>query len=235
MSIKKCLLLSVCILIGTMSYWGNLHAQQSYRSSSGNASKKPTSSQQKKGFDIDRLIYGGGMFGGGGNNSIAIGLSPMVGYRITDFWSAGISLGYRYFYTKDYFRLYNNTWQRHDYYNLNQHIFTPGVWTRLRVFKNIFTHFEFENVVTSFKYYEAVPQNNFEHIGYRITDNVPCLLVGGGLRQPLGDNSSFVFYGLYDVLQNVNMRQDPNNPNRNISRSPYARTLDIRVGVNFGF
>lgn len=229
--------ISRCALIcglGLLSVSGS-HAQQTYRSS-GNTQKKPASSQttKRQGFDATRLIYGGGLFGGGGSNAISIGASPILGYRLTDFWSAGISLGYKYFFYRDYFSVYDYDWQRYKEYNLNNHIFVPGVWTRLRVFQNIFTHFEFENVISTYKAYDIDYNNNLQHYSFRKTESVPCLLVGAGLRQPINENSSFVMYALYDVLQNTNGNTRMVNGQR-ISRSPYARTIDIRVGLNIGF
>lgn len=220
--------------LSLLSFSG-LHAQQTYRSS-GNNQKKNTSSGtvQKHGFDASRLIYGGGLFGGGGSNVISIGASPIVGYRLTDFWSAGISLGYKYFFYKDYFSVYDYDWQRYKEYNLNNHIFVPGIWTRLKVVQNIFTHFEFEHVISTYKAYDIDYNNNLQHYSFRKTEGVPCLLVGGGLRQPINENSSFVMYALYDVLQNTNGNTTTVN-GRRISRSPYARTIDIRVGLNIGF
>ena len=213
----------------------DMQAQQTYRSSGTKSQSTAARDNSKKGFDASRLIYGGGLFGGCGSNVISIGVSPIAGYRITDFWSAGISLGYKYFFYRDYFSVYNYDWQRYEEYNLNNHIFVPGVWTRLRVFRNIFTHFEFENVISTYKAYDIDYNNNFKHYSFRKTESVPCLLVGGGLRQPINEHSSFVMYALYDVLQNIpgNVRTAPNGTR--LSRSPYARTIDIRVGLNIGF
>lgn len=208
-----------------------------YKSSQSNstATRMPAKSQEKKGgFDVNRLIYGGGVYGGGGSNMISLGLSPIVGYAITDFWSAGISLGYKYTYYRDFFQVYDYDWQKWNYYNLNAHVFVPGIWTRLKVFKNFFTHFEYENVVTTYKHHGI---DGFgKHEITRNTDVVPCLLLGVGLRQPISERASFVYYALYDVLQNIPSNTvNPGNGAASYSLSPYARTIDLRIGINVGF
>jgi hypothetical protein len=118
-------------------------------------------------------------------------------------------------------------------YNLNNHLFIPGIWTRLVPFGNFFTHFEFENNISTYKYYDIGA--NMEIYKKRTTESIPCLLLGGGLRQPINENSSFVTYVLYDVLQNIPANKRTLSNGQVVSRSPYARTIDIRVGLNIGF
>lgn len=207
-------------------------AQKKYtssgRSSSGTGS-------DAGGFDKSRLVYGGGLYGGGGSNMISIGASPIIGYRLTDYLAAGVSLGYKYFYSKNYFPVYNFQWQRTDYYNLNNHIFVPGLWTRARIYQNFFAHAEFEYNISTYKYHDIDYQNNQQHISYRVTETVPCLLLGAGVRQPVSENAAFVIYALYDVLQNIPSNQIQLSNGQKISKSPYAGTIDIRMGLIVGF
>ena len=69
-------------------------AQEVYTSSGrpANAKKKE---EKQKGFDISRLVVGGGI-GLGFGDITSISVSPMVGYRITDNFSAGVGFGYQY-------------------------------------------------------------------------------------------------------------------------------------------
>ncbi len=222
--------LTLCLSTTSISAW----SQATYPSSGfNNRPQKARPAPAKKGFDKDKLIYGGGLYGGGGNRIISLGFSPIAGYRITDFWSAGISLGYKYFYQRDFFSVFNVRRSDFDYFNLNNHIFVPGVWTRLGPFWNFFTHFEFENVISTYKNYEMGVGNTIN--SFRTTESVPCLLLGGGIRQPMSERSSFVFYALYDVFQNLPSNQRTAGNGMVYSRSPYAGTLDIRVGLNIGF
>jgi len=225
------LLLSAALIGSAVS----ASAQRQY-SSSGNYANSSTSSSKSSssGFQMDRLIYGGGLYGGGGTGMISLGVSPIVGYQFNDFFAAGISLGYKYYYVKNYIPVYNFTFNRNDYKNLNSHIFSPGLWARVNVFKTIFTHFEFEYNISTYKDYYT-NYDNYSIASKRVTLDVPCLLVGAGLKQPVGENSSFVIYALYDVLQNIESNTYRNSLGLKQSRSPYAGTIDIRIGMNIGF
>lgn len=221
------------LLLVLLSFSFAVQAQNNY-TSSGNSSRSSTKPSSKGGFQVDRLIYGGGLYGGGGSNVISLGLSPIVGYRFNDFFSAGISLGYKYYFVRDYIPVFNFTFERYDYKNLNSHIFTPGVWARANVFKNFFVHLEFEYNISTYKDYYT-DYNTFSTKSERVTIDVPCLLVGAGLKQPMTQNTSFVIYALYDVLQDIQSNKYLNSAGKTQSRSPYAGTIDFRVGVNIGF
>lgn len=188
----------------------------------------------EKGFSVDKMIYGGGLFGGAGYGYVAAGFTPMVGYRINDYFSAGISLGYQYYNYKDRIVLMHPVSGQFLYYNLQYHIITPGLWGRVVLFKNFFIHSEFEYHVTNYKNYEF-DRGQMRVRKFRDNITVPCLLVGGGLRQPMSDRASFVLYALYDVLQNIPSNQVSNGSGQMYSKSPYANRLDIRIGVNVGF
>lgn len=226
---KRIILLALTAILAL----GNVQAQEVYNSSGKRGEAKYKANQQKKGFDVNRLIFGGGLGFGMGNGSISFGISPVVGYRITDNFSAGISLGYQYFRIKDYIPVYNPNSSNYEFYNFNSNMFSGGVWARYVIWQNIFAHVEFENNYTTYKdyYYDQRGVNS-----ERISQYVPCLLLGGGFRQPIGENASFVVMALYDALQNIpsNTRVDPSN-NQRYSISPYANRLDFRVGFNIGF
>src|ERR1017187_10428182 len=69
-------------------------AQEVYTSSGKTGFHKKT--KKKKGYDPDRLIIGGGITFGIDGGYVNLGLAPIVGYRITDHFSAGLGLGYLY-------------------------------------------------------------------------------------------------------------------------------------------
>jgi hypothetical protein len=103
MSIKKIIICTGLFILSTISStWS-----QTVYSSTGNKNNNISKKIEKKGFDKEKLIFGGGFFGGGSGSIISIGVSPIAGYRLTDFWSAGISLGYKYYFYRDYFSVYN--------------------------------------------------------------------------------------------------------------------------------
>lgn len=198
-----------------------LHAQEQVYSSSGkplNRSEKQVKSDKL--IDPDRFIIGGWGLFGIGSGITNVGASPIVGYRITDKFSAGVGFGYQYLKIKNYFQV-PVSFTEFQYKDLNAHSYTPSVWLRHIIWNNIFAHAEYEHNITSFKEYRA---NTFLTPPYeerRANITVPCLLLGGGLRQPIGERTSIILMVLYDVLQHEN--------------SPYRNTVAFRFGINAGF
>lgn len=213
----KKILLTLTLAVATATTF----AQEVY-SSSGKPldEKKWGDDEEESGFNPNKMIYGGGFVFGIGGGVTNLGASPIIGYKITEKFSAGIGLGYNYLSIKDY-RFYNNpNTGAIQSYTLRNSIYSGSIWARHMIFQNIFAHVEPElllwNRVDSI-YYD-VPANKLESIKKNVL--VPRLLVGGGLRQPISDRVSFVGLILYDIIQ------DPN--------SPYTG-LDIRFGIAAGF
>lgn len=225
------------ILVALMFCLGAVGAQaQEIYNSSGRAGKANfRENAEKKGFDANKLIFGGGVGFGMGTGIISFGVSPIIGYRITDRFAAGISLGYSYFRIKDGSPVINQVTNRLEVYNFNQNTFSGGVWARYIVWDNLFLHSEFEYNLTRYKDYVT---SNIPGVGFTkntVSVGVPCLLLGGGYRQPVGEHMSFVIMALYDVLQDIPSNQRTDNMGRKYSISPYADRLEVRVGVNIGF
>ncbi|MBN9482776.1 MAG: hypothetical protein BGO70_07870 [Bacteroidetes bacterium 43-93] len=201
------------------------YAQEVY-SSSGRpvTSEKPKSRQ--KGFDASRIIFGGGM-GLAFGTVTDISVAPVLGYRFTDNFAAGIGLGYEYLRIKDYFQFQdpNNANGGVIYKPYVANIYSPSVWTRYRFYKNLFAEVEYEhNFMTAKEYtpvYDASTVLGFNFAADKVNRNVPSVLVGIGLRQPITDRVSLLLMGMYDVLQK--------------EYSPYKNTLIIRFGVVAGF
>lgn len=224
------------ILVALMFCLGAVGAQaQEIYNSSGRAGKANfRENAEKKGFDANKLIFGGGVGFGMGTGIISFGVSPIIGYRITDRFAAGISLGYQYYRVKDFWGVYNQANNGNlEFYNLNQNMFSGGVWARYIVWDNLFLHSELEYNITRYKTYLS---DNVTGIRKEtVSTSVPCLLLGGGYRQPVGEHMSFVIMALYDVLQDIPSNQRTDNMGRKYSISPYADRLEVRVGVNIGF
>lgn len=226
---KKTILIIVCSL-----FFASLHAQVIYNSSGKKGKPEYKENAQKKGFDSHKLIFGGGLGFGFGYGVLALSVSPIVGYRISDRFSAGFRLGYQYNWIKNGQSYINGVSAAIDYPNLNYHIIAPGLWTRFIVWNNIFLHAEYEPNIFTYKKYET----SYLSPGYttkRVWDHANCLLLGLGLRQPISDNASLVILVSYDVLQNIpsNMRIDGGGNEYSIS--PYANRVDFRIGFNIGF
>ena len=216
---KKTLLV---LLIGCV-FGGTAIAQDVYSSSGKPLNRDQSNVKSEKLVDPGRFIVGGWGLFGIGSGVTNVGITPIFGYRITDDFSMGIGFGYQYLRIKDYFSVITNpdplTEERR---TLNAHFYSPSVWARYIIWNNIFAHAEYEHNISSYKEHT----NDFTQfpppqLTVNKTVSVPCLLLGGGLRQPVGERSSFVFMALYDVLQHPN--------------SPYRNTIAIRIGFNFGF
>jgi hypothetical protein len=210
------------ILLLSVGFGGSLQAQEVYNSSGARMASRPRK-QEQKGFDKDKLIYGGGLkfnfFGGG----FRAGVTPVLGYRLTDRFAAGIGLGYQYDSQQDYYVF--NTPSGLQTRSLRRHMIMPTVWVRAMLFENIFVQVEGEYDLQNYRGFiqDSDPNSSTyaEPVRKTQTISTPALLVGPGFRQQIGEYSSLYALIMYDVVQDVN--------------SPYYRLLDYRIGVNFGW
>lgn len=193
-----------------------------YSSTGRPLNKSQKNVKSDKLIDPDRIIVGGWGVFGIGSGVTNIGVTPILGYRITDNFSAGIGFGYQYLHVKNYFLVpVNINTGAEEYKNLNAHFYSPSVWARHIIWNNIFAHVEYEHNISTYKEYIANVLATPPYETQQVTVSVPSLLAGGGIRQPVGRRSSIVAMVLYDVLQD--------------KRSPYYKTVAIRLGFNFGF
>lgn len=196
-------------------------AQEVYSSSGRPVDENnKTRVKKDKGFDASNIIFGGG-FGFGFGTVTNVNVAPIVGYRFSDNFSAGIGMGYQYFRVKDYWRVYDPATQGSAYKPLTSNGYSPSVWMRYVLWNNIFAHVEYEhNFIKYREYYnDSIAPGD---ILYRsVKYNAPSLLIGGGIRQPISDRVSLLFMALYDVLQD--------------EYSPYRNTIALRVGIAAGF
>lgn len=211
-------------------------AQEMYNSSGKSGQAKYKSNAQKKGFDINRMVFGGNLgltFGSVTNIYVA----PSIGYRITDNFAAGISLGYNYFRQKDAFLTYNKNTGEQKSMPFTQSIYTGSVWARYIIIPNIIVQTEFE--VNNISFYDFDAPTVFDNEGWaqhqKIRVSIPSLLLGGGYRQPIGEHASMYIMAMYDVLQNIPSNMRPDGYGGKYSISPYADRVDIRVGFMLGF
>jgi hypothetical protein len=158
----------VLTLLIVLSFVGiNLYAQ---------SDTKPV----KKPFK-ERLVFGGGATLNFSNIQTAVGISPMVGYRVTDRYIAGIGLSYLYLSGRDYKA--NN--------------YAASIFNRFSVTEELFLHAEME-YGTSQVTLESLLGDQKYSVEY------PAFLVGGGYRQSGGSGIGLSITVLYDVLQDRN-------------------------------
>ena len=126
----------------------------------------------------DHLVYGGNM-GLSFGNVTSIGISPIVGYKVTPKFIPGIGASYNYIK----FNYVN-------YPSESTHILGGSIWARSYVFENVFADAEYEVLNGEWDPY------------YRpgVRYNLNSGLVGGGYQQGFGGLSSYVIV-LYNVTQ----------------------------------
>jgi hypothetical protein len=99
--------------------------------------------EDKKAF-VDNLWYGanaGLQFGGNGNfSAFYLGLYPMVGYKIKDYWSVGPRIGAGY-------NLLQGTTTQNTVVRTSAIDLEGGLFTRLRILQLVYIHLE-QNIVS---------------------------------------------------------------------------------------
>ena len=138
----------------------------------------------------DKLVFGGNislMFG----QYTYVNISPIVGYRITDEFTAGLGVIYEYVNDQTYKPSYETT------------IFGGKLFAQYVVFDYVILYAEDNILSLERKYYDVV--HNYPNDG-RFTLNVPW--VGGGIYQKTGKG------GLYFmILFNLNTERNSPYPN----------------------
>ncbi len=166
-----------------------------------------TPEREKKARDPawDRVFWGGNATANFGNLNSFVYLSPRVGYRITDQFSAGVGLTYMY-------RSFNarNAFLNAGIGNISTSLYGGNIFGRLNVTEQLFAQTEFE----------ALSVENFDT--FDIPDDralVPSFFVGGGYSFRLGKRSFLNTMVLYNLLYT------------NTQNNPYSSPIDFRVGI----
>lgn len=139
----------------------------------------PVKSANEKSSFKDRLFTGGN-FGLQFGTATVVDISPIIGYRLTERWSAGLGATYIYYNYKDSY--YN--------YSYSTSIYGGSIFTRFNVSELIFLHTEFQSLSAEFMTYYPKTERKL----------VDALFVGGGYRQMIGDASSINLMILYDLM-----------------------------------
>lgn len=166
----------------------------------------------KKGFKKEKLFTGGSANVGFYNGVTMLGITPQLGYSITNWADAGITINLNYISQRDY-----GGKQRQTTYG-------PGAFVRLFPVNFLFGAAQYEyNIIRQKK----IPANNssFQPSTDRIYAS--SLLVGGGYaggRQP-GSNSYYYISIMWDIMG------DKNSPY--IDGSGRSNPV-IRAGYNIG-
>jgi hypothetical protein len=159
---------------------------------------------------IDRLFFGGNfglMFGTITN----IEISPLVGYYITPRLAAGGGIRFEYYRDKGYYSPYQTTIYGGDIFSRYTIIRNLGEGLNIGLNTGIFVQVEYEALSLEKAYFEPP----YTEAGRFF---VHSILAGGGLIQPIGNRSAFIFTVLYNLNETA--------------RSPYSNPI-VRVGFTF--
>ena len=153
----------------------------------------------------DHIFTGGGVIFTIGNDVTALGAQPMIGYRVTDNFSVGLSGNYIY---------YRVNYGGGIIYKTN--IYGASAFARHTIFDKVFAHVE-----PGFTNWEVPTFDPKTQLVLPKRQSVPFLYLGGGYSQELGDNASLEILVLYDVLYD-NLKSFSGSP------------LIFRAGFNIG-
>jgi hypothetical protein len=182
--------------------------------------------QYKKKSSFKRFFFGGDFWLSFGTNAY-INVSPLAGYRITQNLSAGV--GPIYIFEKNTFNYLDTTINNVGYYRsykIRTSTYGGRVFLTYDLIRNLHQYIpiglgniivHFENELLNLETFYLNPNNlRFYPSGNRIwIDN---FLMGGGLRQPIGENASINLLILWDVTEN--------------KYSPHTNPI-IRIGFTF--
>ncbi len=149
----------------------------------------------------DRFYFGGNLglqFG----NQTYIDISPLVGYKITEKFSAGLGITYIY---------YKQRFPNYPQYNYETSIYGGRVFSRYYIIENLFAHTEIE----------MLNMEVFDVIKYEYKrKNILSPFVGAGYVQRFGQSS-----GIYIMLL-YNLNDTPDSPYSN----PVIR-IGVNLGI----
>jgi hypothetical protein len=174
---------------------------------------------KQKGFKKENLFTGGSITVSFYSGGTILGGTPMFGYLLAPWVDAGVVLNYTYQGSRDVYVLDDK---------VRQHVFGPGVFTRIYPVKFLFAQAQLEHNFTNIKYSDPYGTSLKEN------NDANSLLVGAGIAQgrQRGSNSFFYLTILFDVLKN---RYSPYVNNIYNSNGELIRTDVIpifRAGIN---
>ncbi len=183
----------------------------SFQAFSQSSDEKPI---EKKGFKKEKLFTGGSATAGFSNYSTILGITPQLGYSLTNWADAGITFNLNYTSQRDYQTFGDK---------LRQTVYGPGAFVRLFPVNFLFATAQYEYNMIHVKY---IPADNGSSVPpYRVNAN--SLLLGAGYAggRYRGSNTYYFLSVSWDVLG------DKNSP----YLDGYGRSNPIiRAGYNIG-
>jgi len=155
----------------------NLYAQENE-----DTNRERETQRQGIGENFWERVYFGGNFWMQFGNVTYIDVSPMVGYRFTDKFSAGPGIVYQYYKDKRFSPAYETN------------TYGGRLFARHTVFQQFFVQAQYESLSTEVPNY--VSQVEY----YLVREWVQGAFIGGGIAQPLGRKGAIIISGMYNFL-----------------------------------
>ncbi len=179
-----------------------------------NAQQENENKKVKNSFEKERLFTGGSANLGFSSGTTMIGLTPQLGYSVTDWMDAGITINFNYISQRDYYSTEK----------LRQTTYGPGAFVRLFPVKFLFATAQYEYNFINQKF---IPASSSGIPSQKTSFNANSLLVGGGYAggREKGNNTYYFISVAWDIMGDKN--------------SPYLDNLGrsnpvIRAGYNIG-
>ncbi len=128
---------------------------------------------------MDRVYTGGGFSFSSSSSTTYIGVSPIVGYMLTNKLSVGVGINYQYFKDK--------------FYDVDDHRYGGNVFVMQMLVYRLF-------LMGQYSFINLNPAPQIENSPRQTWTR---FLIGGGLSQPLG-KASINFMALYDITYDNN-------------------------------
>ena len=186
------------------------------------AKKKTTAKKTDDYFDESggfkhRLWYGGGfnlgLSGSDGSSLFAIGITPMVGYKIIGGLSAGPRIGINYTSIKSV-----NTQNKISSVGLTD--FSLGAFTRYKAFQNFFVHAEYEYQSQQSAFGDSFNRIQLDADGKPIKQRYDRTNYYGGVGYNSGGIVGYEIMGLY---------------NFNLPKDSFEQPFTLRFGLTYKF
>lgn len=134
-----------------------------------------------------KKFFFGGNFGFQFGKNTLIDISPLVGYKFTDKFSAGVGFIYNY---------YSNNYDGNKF---STNIYGAKVFGSYFLYDNLFLHSEIEALSLESKFFDIGKQ-----FPYQERFMVESVLVGGGYKFLLGNNSGINAMILFNLNESIN-------------------------------
>jgi hypothetical protein len=171
---------------------------------------------KKHGFHKEKLFTGGSANVGFSNGATMLGITPQLGYSLTNWLDAGITFNLNYISQRDFFEYGDK---------MRQTTYGPGAFVRLFPVNFLFAGAQYEYNMIHQKYIPLSTSSNY--VSGKSNFNASSLLVGAGYAggRMKGENTYYYLSIMWDVLS------DPHSPYiDNLGR----KSPVIRAGYNIG-